>query len=54
MPKKKHALFPSEREKECEHSSVHYTGPIPCTGTVRCDLCGTEWDTMKEAKESAR
>lgn len=39
--KKKFALIPSEREKECHHEEgFHWNGNIPCTGVRRCYLCG--------------
>jgi len=42
MAKKIHALFPEEREKECNHpSGFAYSGKIPCTGPRVCHLCGT-------------
>lgn len=41
--KKIYALFPSEREKDCTHQgTVSWTGRIPCTGRLRCWMCGTE------------
>ena len=42
MPKKIHALIPTEREKECDHAmGFPYTGTIPCTGPRTCPLCGS-------------
>ena len=43
MPKKIFALVPSERTKECDHlGAVSWTGRIPCTGWLRCYVCGEE------------
>jgi len=28
----------------CIDHMVAYTGAIPCTGALRCRICGTEWD----------
>ena len=48
--KKKYALVPSEREKECYHEmGFYWTGKIPCTGIRICYMCGT-----KEHEENAR
>ena len=42
MPKKRFALVPSEREKECNHPmGFPYTGKMPCTGLEQCPTCGT-------------
>ncbi len=41
--KKINALNPAEREKECTHEAgFRWTGKMPCTGTLRCFMCGTE------------
>ena len=44
--KKRLALIPSEREKECEHERLHYRGAIPCTGPKVCDMCGLREDEI--------
>lgn len=42
MALKRFALVPSEREKVCDHpSGFAYTGTIPCTGPLKCGLCGS-------------
>jgi hypothetical protein len=33
-----------DADKPCTEHSVAYTGRIPCTGAVRCYICGTEWE----------
>ena len=38
--KKRFALTASEREKECDHEHMAWTGSIPCTGTFACTMCG--------------
>lgn len=27
-----------------DHTAVSYNGRVPCTGMLRCALCGTQWD----------
>ena len=47
--KKVYALFPAERERECDHPmGFPYTGRIPCTGPRVCSLCGTR---IKDAEQ---
>ena len=41
MAKKRWALIPSEREKECTKHLAAWTGEIPLTGQFVCRLCGT-------------
>lgn len=54
--KKRYALIPEEREKECPHNWGHYTGSIPCTGRYICGMCGVELDPdiEQEINESTR
>lgn len=33
-----------DRDQPCTEHHAPYTGTIPCTGVLRCSLCGTEWD----------
>ena len=42
--KKRYALVASEREKECPHVHVPFTGSIPCTGPRVCSMCGTRFE----------
>ena len=42
--KKKNALVPSEREKDCPHNLGAWSGEVPNTGTFKCKMCGTELD----------
>ena len=42
--KKRLALVPEERTKECQHEHGHWNGEIPCTGKYICYMCGTELD----------
>ena len=51
-----YALVPSEREKECKHTSgFPYRGRMPCTGVQRCYMCGMlKEDYDKEAGEVRR
>ena len=39
--KKIYALVSNEREKECVDHLWRYSGTIPCTGLVKCTVCGT-------------
>ncbi len=39
------------RDEPCDHGlgpgdgiSPRYSGSIPCTGALICDMCGTQWD----------
>ena len=43
--KKQFALLTSEREKECPHDHMAWTGSIPCTGRWACTMCGTAFLT---------
>lgn len=38
--KKRFAQLPDEREKPCPHKMVAYSGRVPCTGLLRCLMCG--------------
>lgn len=42
--KKKYALDPAEREKDCPHTHGAWSGRVPNTGTFKCSMCGTELD----------
>lgn len=33
-----------DADKPCTKHNVAYTGQIPCTGMLRCYLCGTTWN----------
>ena len=46
--KKVLALDPKVREQDCDHPHVYFTGAIPCTGPLRCSLCGARVDQHKE------
>lgn len=50
--KKANALIPSERLKECEPHHWAYSGRMPCTGLIKCSMCGstkpTQTLTIKE------
>lgn len=48
MRNKRHALIPSERAKVCDHTTVRYTGQIPCTGPLRCVMCGRQFSDHNE------
>lgn len=53
--KKRFALMPSEREKECHHElGFRWSGAIPCTGIQRCLLCGIDMADVKEQPLSER
>ena len=52
--KKTLAMYPSERDKVCDHQHVHYRGSFPCTGPVICSMCGQLWDTMEQAKQGRK
>jgi hypothetical protein len=41
-PLRRFALF--DADQPCTDHQAAYTGAIPCTGPLRCYLCGTEWD----------
>jgi hypothetical protein len=32
-----------DKDQPCTEHHAPYTGTIPCTGDLRCSLCGTEW-----------
>ena len=38
------ALDPKVREQDWDHPHVYYTGAFPCTGPLRCRLCGARVD----------
>jgi hypothetical protein len=42
--KKINALCPDIREETCNHEFKRYSGKIPCTGYLYCDMCGTKFD----------
>jgi hypothetical protein len=43
MAKKRFALNPRERDKECSHElGFRYNGTIPCTGPKVCLMCGEQ------------
>jgi len=42
VPRRVFALW--DADQPCEHQAIAYTGTVPCTGAIRCSLCGTEWD----------
>lgn len=48
MPKKIYALVPSVRLEECDHQTVAYTGQIPCTGPLKCSMCGSLFSNHNE------
>ena len=41
--KKQFALLASEREKECTHEHMAWTGSIPNTGKWACKMCGGQY-----------
>ncbi len=46
---KRNMVFREENGKPCQHA-FRWTGQIPCTGIVRCYLCGaTKWRGNKPA-----
>lgn len=51
-PPKRFHLIASERDKECGHDHVAWSGSIPCTGVVRCAMCGEQWRDMESAKSA--
>lgn len=53
QPAKIFCLVPSERSQPCPHKQFAWTGRVPCTGRVRCPLCGTAWIDITTA-EAAR
>lgn len=51
MAKKIYALFPEERERECDHpSGFPYRGQVPCTGPRVCRMCGTHLEDAEAEK----
>ena len=43
--KKIYAAYPPEREKDCNcEGTVAYTGRVPCTGPIKCWMCGKQHD----------
>jgi len=47
MRLKVNALVPAVREQVCDHPAFMYTGRVPCTGALRCYMCGA---TKEEAE----
>jgi len=41
-PRRRFAIWRSE--EPCTEHSVSYIGQIPCTGALRCHICGTVFD----------
>ncbi len=50
MAKKRFALFPEEREKECTQHLASWTGKMPCTGRYMCHLCGEDLTPARPKK----
>lgn len=47
MALKVNALVPSERTKECTQHHMAWSGRMPCTGVLRCTMCGTRADECR-------
>ena len=45
---KRNALYPDERQKECPHEHLSYSGTMPNTGVKKCTMCGMEFDPETE------
>jgi len=41
-PLRRFAIFDSDQS--CVEHDPAYSGAVPCTGDLRCRLCGTAWD----------
>jgi hypothetical protein len=50
VAKKRFALLPEEREKDCDHSHMPYRGSVPCTGPRACTMCGMTAEEIEEEK----
>jgi len=37
---KRCALYPEVRLEPCYHPHFYYTGSVPCTGSLKCSMCG--------------
>lgn len=56
LPKMKNNLHPELRSKTCIHAPVAYRGSIPCTGPLKCSMCGTlfeNWNELAQARHEA-